>query len=84
MGNLDETPRTACAVAGAANPLAIAIPCHKVVRRDDATSGYRCGAPHHGTSDLAARARALWGRSGARRVNQSFGAASTRVLLPDR
>lgn len=38
-------PQSARAVAGAcaANPLAVAVPCHRVVRNDGALSGYRWG-----------------------------------------
>jgi AraC family transcriptional regulator of adaptative response/methylated-DNA-[protein]-cysteine methyltransferase len=40
-------PRAVRAVAGAcaANPLAVAIPCHRVVRNDGGLAGYRWGLP---------------------------------------
>ncbi|GJD48391.1 Bifunctional transcriptional activator/DNA repair enzyme Ada [Methylobacterium crusticola] len=46
----------AVALACGANPLAVAIPCHRVVRQDGALSGYRWGV---------ARKRALLTREGA-------------------
>lgn len=51
-------PRAARAVAGAcaANPVAVAIPCHRVVRNDGAISGYRWGVERKKT--LLARERA--------------------------
>jgi len=53
------SPRSIRAAAGAcaANPLAVAIPCHRVVRTDGSLSGYRWGVE---------RKRALLVREGAR------------------
>jgi AraC family transcriptional regulator, regulatory protein of adaptative response / methylated-DNA-[protein]-cysteine methyltransferase len=59
IANRIGAPNSVRAVAGAcaANAIAVAIPCHRVVRNDGAISGYRWGV---------ARKRALLAREGAR------------------
>ena len=55
-------PNATRAVAGAcaANPLAVAIPCHRIIRQDGALSGYRWGVERKQTL-LAREARAATG-----------------------
>lgn len=68
-------PRAVRAVAGAcaANALAVAIPCHRVVRRDGGLSGYRWGL---------SRKQALLAREAAAREIQSQTLADRRPDLP--
>lgn len=53
-------PRAVRAVAGAcaANPLAVLVPCHRVVRRDGALAGYRWGGVEKKRALLEREARA--------------------------
>ncbi len=71
-------PQSARAVARAcaANPVAVAIPCHRIVRRDGGLSGYRWGVE---------RKRALLAREAdrsARRPAGDSGAGVVRVRRP--
>jgi AraC family transcriptional regulator of adaptative response/methylated-DNA-[protein]-cysteine methyltransferase len=48
--------------ACAANPLAVAVPCHRAVRADESLSGYRWGVPRK--AELLAREKAMYSRAG--------------------
>ncbi|KAF1029175.1 MAG: Bifunctional transcriptional activator/DNA repair enzyme Ada [Burkholderia plantarii] len=60
------SPRAVRAVANAcaSNPVALAIPCHRVVHKDGALTGYRWGTPRKAAL-LAAEARHAAGEGGA-------------------
>lgn len=66
----------AVARACAANPLAVAIPCHRVVRRDGSPSGYRWGAERK--RELLRRERA----SGTGEENRLNGGEPAAVSPP--
>jgi AraC family transcriptional regulator of adaptative response/methylated-DNA-[protein]-cysteine methyltransferase len=60
----------AVAQACAANPLAVAIPCHRVVRRDASLSGYRWGVERKAEL-LRREAQATWARSSGKKSPKS-------------
>ena len=52
------SPARAVAEACAANPLAILIPCHRVIRADGSLGGYRWGARRKATLLIGERSSA--------------------------
>ena len=80
-------PKAARAVGAAcgANPIAVAIPCHRVVRTDESLCGYRWGIEQGGVAPRANAGKrtasvGLVGRNGGR--NASPGTASAVPPLP--
>jgi len=72
------SPRSARAVANAcgANPVAVAIPCHRVVRRDGGLGGYRWGVERK--ADLLRREGATPRRARRSPTGRSRSAAGSR------
>ena len=67
--------------ACAANPIALIVPCHRVVRRDGTPDGYRWG-PWRKRALLAREARAIGLEAGGSTPNRAGAPPSSTAAVP--